>query len=164
MFLLKYFDSFFIYLILLFFSIANTIHSFESLPLLNDFFYLLNHIILIYLGIYYYRFSLFLIFFVCGIILDLSLLNANIGPHLIIFMLLISSLKYLNKYLYKFNSRKILLFIILLLLITVFLEQTISYFTLDHYFSYKEMIRYLLISVVIFYPIFFIFYKIDKIK
>ena len=78
----RYLDSFNIYIIILIISLGNAIEAIIPFSLLNDIFYLFIHFLLIYLGIYYQRLLLILIFFITGIILDLSLLATNFGAHI----------------------------------------------------------------------------------
>ena len=85
----RYLDSFNIYIIVLIISLGNAIEAIVSFSLLNDIFYLFIHFLLIYLGIYYQRLLLILIFFITGIILDLSLVATNFGAHIFTFMILI---------------------------------------------------------------------------
>ena len=72
------------------------------------------------------------IFFICGFVLDLSLLN-EFGPHLFTFMILILFLNLIQKNLLKFSSQKILLFIIFILAMYLYLLKKYTSFLLYNY-------------------------------
>ena len=75
MLLLKHLDSFKIYIIILVLSFGFSINVIIDFYILSLIFYLFIHLLMIYIGIYYFRTILYLIFFICGFILDLSLIN-----------------------------------------------------------------------------------------
>ena len=161
--LLRHLDSFKIYIILLLISFGITINVIINFYILNLIFYLFIHILIIYLGIYYFRKILYLIFFICGIILDLYLLD-EFGPHLFTFMMLILFLHQVQKILLKFSSHKILLFIIIILLTSLFIEKMISFFLYGYFFDLSNYIQTIFVSLLIIYPSFYLFYKIDHFK
>ena len=161
----RYLDSFNIYIIVLIISLGNVIEAIVSFSLLNDIFYLFVHFLLIYLGIYYQRLLLILIFFIAGIILDLSLLATNFGAHIFTFMILILFLNKINKYLFNFTSKRILFFIIFILAMCLFIEEMYLHFMLINYsFNLNNYLQNILISLLISYPIFFLFKIIDEIN
>ncbi len=161
----RYLDSFNIYIILLIISLGNATEAIIPLSLLNDIFYLFVHFLLIYLGIYYQRLLLILIFFITGIILDLSLLATNFGAHIFTFMILILFLNKINKYLFNFTSKRILFFIIFILTMCLFIEEIYLHFMLINYsFNLNNYLQNILISLLISYPIFFLFKIIDEIN
>ena len=161
----RYLDSFNIYIIILILSLGNTIEAIIPFSLLNDIFYLFIHFLLIYLGIYYQRVILILIFFITGIVLDLSLVATNFGAHIFTFMILILFLKKMNKILYKFSSKKILFFIILILSMCLFIEELYLHFFLINYsFNFNYYFQKIFISLVIAYPVLYFFNIIDEIN
>ena len=160
---LKHLNSFKIYIIILTISIVVTINDLENLYVLNLIFYLFIHILMIYLGIYFYNNILYLVFFLSGLLLDIFLIN-EIGPHLCTFMILILFLSRINKTLFKLDSKKILFFIVFLLFICLILESLINFFL----FGYSNNIRYFIeiaiLTILISYPSFYLFQFIDKFK
>ena len=161
----RYLDSFNIYIIVLIISLGNAIEAIVSFSLLNDIFYLFIHFLLIYLGIYYQRLQLILIFFITGIVLDLSLVATNFGAHIFTFMILILFLNKINKYLFNFTSKRILFFIIFILAMCLFFEEMYLHFMLINYsFNLNNYLQNILISLLISYPIFFLFKIIDEIN
>ena len=108
----KYFNSFIIYNILLIIFFSLTVNGFPFFPIVNIIFYTIFHFLIIYLGIYYYRKKLYLLYFLYGLGLDLFLIN-EIGPHLIVLMLALIifylTFKYLN------NLRKLNIYLMLLI-------------------------------------------------
>ena len=108
----KYYNSFIIYNILLIVFFSLTVNGVPLFPILNIIFYSIFHFLIIYLGIYYYRKKLYLIYFLYGLGLDLFWI-IEIGPHLITFMFALSifylTFKYLN------NLRKLYIYLMLLM-------------------------------------------------
>ena len=149
-----------IYIFLLIISFGITINAYSFL-ILNLIFYLLIHFILIYIGIYYYKKFLFFIFFLSGILLDLSLLN-EIGPHLLTFMILIIFLSRVQKMLIRFNSLKMIFFIIIVLFLVLFLEKIITYLLFNYTFDIEGYLKSIFLSFLIIFPVFFFFQKIDN--
>ena len=161
----RYLDSFNIYIIILIFSLGNTIEAIVPLSLVNDVFYLFIHFLLIYLGIYYQRLLLIFVFFITGIILDLSLVATNSGVHILTFMILFLFLNRVNKFLYNFSSKKILFFIIIILTMCLFIEEMYLHFILfDYSFDLNNYIQKILLSLLISYPIIYLFNFIDEIN
>ena len=161
----RYLNSFNLYIIILIISLGNTIEAIIPFSLLNNFFYLFVHFLLIYLGIFYQRFLLTLIFFITGIILDLSLLASNIGPHILTFMILILFLNKINKYLFNFSSKKILILIIVILGMCLFIEEIYLHFILTNYsFNLNHYLKNIFLSLIISYPALYLFNIIDEIN
>ena len=163
MLLLKHLDSFKIYIIILVLSFGFSINVIIDFYILNLIFYLFIHLLMIYIVIYYFRTILYLIFFICGFILDLSLIN-EFGPHLFTFMILILFLNRIKKTLLKFSSLRILLFILVILFISIFFEKIISFLLYSYFFDIQNYIQIIIISLLISYPSFYLFYKIDNFK
>ena len=161
----RYLDSFNIYIILLIISLGNAIEAIVPFSLLNNFFYLFIHFLLIYLGIYYQRFLLTIIFFITGIVLDLSLLATNFGAHIFTFMVLILFLNKINKFLFNFSSKRILFFIIIILAMCLFIEEMYLHFILINYsFNLNNYLQNILISLFLAYPVLYLFNVIDEIN
>ena len=146
-------------ILLLLFSLS--VELLESFLLINSIAYVLFHYVLIYLGLYYHRKILYLIYFLYGLGIDLLLIN-QIGIHLPVFMILLFFFKQIKKYLQNLNSKKIYLAILLIQIITIFLEMIITSWFFGYTFDLYIYFKYILISLLISYPIFFIFIKIDK--
>mgnify|MGYP001469733330 CR=1 FL=1 len=161
----RYLDSFNIYIIVLIISLGNAIEAIVSFSLLKNIFYLFIHFLLIYLGIYYQRVLLIFIFFITGLILDLSLVATNFGAHIFTFMILILLLYKINKFLFNYSSKNILFFIIFILAMCLFIEEMYLHFMLiNHSFNLNNYLQNILISLLISYPIFFLFKIIDEIN
>ena len=133
----------------------------ESFLFINSLAYVSFHYVIIYLGLYYYRKILYIIYFLYGLGIDLLLIN-QIGIHLPVFMILLLFFKRIKKYLQILNSKKIYLSILLIQNITIFLEMIIASWFFDYTFDLYIYFKYILISLLISYPIFFIFFRIDK--
>jgi cell shape-determining protein MreD len=157
---LNSFQIYNILLILVFSIITNTFNSFSPIYLL---FYCIFHFMLIYLGIYYYRQSLYLIFFIYGLLLDIYLLN-EIGPHLLVFILMLLFVKKSSKFMYNLTSLKIYICILILQIIIFFLEYFISYVLFNSIFNMYFYFNQILISMALSFPIFLLFSKIDQLK
>ena len=136
----------------------NKIESFTILNLLS---YSIFHFIVIYLSLYYHRNILYFIFFLFGLSMDLLFMN-SIGPHLLVFMILLFSIKRIKKYINNFESTKIYFIILLIQIIILFLEMIISHYFYQYYFDHILYSKLLLISLFISYPLLLIFSKIDE--
>ena len=148
-------------ILLLLFSLSAEL--LESFLLSNSIAYVLFHYVLIYLGLYYYRKIIYFIYFLYGLGIDLLLIN-QIGIHLPVFMILLFFFKQTKKYFQILNSNKIYLAILLIQIIIIFLEMIITSLFFGYTFDLYIYFKYILISLLISYPIFFIFIKIDKLN
>ena len=146
-------------ILLLLFSLSAEL--IEYFLFINSIAYVSFHYVIIYLGLYYYRKILYIIYFLYGLGIDLLLIN-QIGIHLPVFMILLLFFKRIKKYLQILNSKKIYLSILLIQIITIFLEMIIASWFFDYTFDLYIYFKYILISLLISYPIFFIFFRIDK--
>ena len=154
--------SFFVYnliLLIIFSIITNSNHNFS---IIYTSLYCAFHFLLIYLTIYHNKKILYLIYFFYGLFLDIIWLN-EIGPHLITFMLMIGLLNLSLKYLYNLNQFKMYLFLYLLQISMIFIEMFLSIFLFNIYFDFYYIIQILILSIIISYPVFIIFSKIDNI-
>ena len=163
MLLLKNFNSFNIYNILLIFIFSITVNKVILFPTINLISYSILHFILIYLGIYYYKKLLYLIFFLYGLGLDMFWLN-EIGPHLIIFLFILVFFNLTKRYLYNINSLTIYFLILFFQIIMIYLELMISNLFFGLKIEYFLFFQIIFLSILISYPIFFIFSKIDRLN
>ena len=92
------------------------------------------------------------------------LIVKQIGPHLFVFMILLVLFNLFKKYFKQLNSTKIFLLILLVEFTIIFLEQIISYKLFDYQIDYYSFLKLIIISLIISYPIFLLFYKIDNYK
>ena len=159
----QYYNSFIIYNILLIIFFSLTVNGVPLFPILNIIFYSIFHFLIIYLGIYYYKLKLYIIYFLYGLGLDFFLLN-EFGPPLIVFMLVLiifySTFKYLN------NLKTLNMYLILLVTqITIILfEKIISQLMFGFYFNLNDFLEIAIFSIILSYPVFYIFSKIDRLK
>ena len=79
--------SFQVYNVILLVIFAIVVNPINDLLILYYSLYCVFHFLIIYLGIYHYRKSLYFIFFLYGLGLDLLWIN-EIGPHLLTFVFL----------------------------------------------------------------------------
>ena len=163
MLLLKNFNLFKIYNILLIFIFSITVNKVILFPTINLISYSILHFILIYLGIYYYKKLLYLIFFLYGLGLDMFWLN-EIGPHLFIFLFILVFFNLTKRYLYNINSLTIYFLILFFQIIMIYLELMISNLFFGLKIEYFLFFQIIFLSILISYPIFFIFSKIDRLN
>ena len=156
-------NAFYIYILLLVFIFSIIVNDNNSYPLIYSSFYSVFHFVIIYLGIYYYRKSLYFIFFLCGLGLDILWLN-EIGPHLLVFMFLLIFLHFFTRYFYNLNSYIIYFIILLLQGAIVSLEMTFSYILFQYSGGLNYFLEILFISILISFPAFIFFSYIDRLK
>ena len=161
--LLRFLNSFFIYNLILVILFSLSVTSLSFLPILNIIFYVIFHFLIIYLGIYNYRNILYLIYFLYGLSLDIFWIN-EIGPHLIVFMGLLVFIKLIIKYLYNLDSIKIFFFLLIMQFLMILIEMLISQIMFNYSFNFNYFFQITLISILISYPVFVIFSKIDAFK
>ena len=161
MFLTRHLDAFKIYIFLLVISLSIVISGTPEYPLVDFITYLFIHFLLIYLGIYHFKFILYFVYFFVGIIFDIFLLN-EIGPHLLIFMILIFMLSKLQKFLNIFTSFRIFAFILVILFISFSLEKFLSLILYNFSFDLDDLLKFIIFSILLSYPIFYLFNKIDR--
>ena len=152
-----------IYFMLLIFSLAITVNAYPKFMFLNTIFYVFIHFIIIYTGIYYNNIYLYFIYFFSGIVLDIFLLN-EIGPHVIIFMLLVFFFDKSQKILSTFNPFKIIIVIFLSIFLSIFSEQIVSQILFNYKFSLFYYLKIILLSFILLFPTFYFFQKIDNFK
>ena len=156
----KYFSPVYFYHLILFLSFSISLNNLIEFEYVNLFFYVLAHIIIIYLCFYYFNFFLYFIFFFYGIFFDIFLLN-DIGPHLIVFIFLLTIIFFTKKYLSSLSSTKISYVILFIIFIIFLFEMIIANIFFNYSFHYNKYFKLCFISTLIIFPAFFIFSKID---
>ena len=161
MLLKKYFRPVFIYHLILFFSFSISLNNLIEFEYVNLFFYVLAHLLIIYLSFYYLNFFLYFIFFFYGVFFDIFLLN-NIGPHLFVFIFLLVIISSLKKYLFNLSSIKIFYIIIVLMFIIFLFEMIFADIILNYNFDSHKYFVLCIIGAISIYPLFFLFSKFDR--
>ena len=157
---LLHLNSFKIFNIFLIFTFSIAVNN--NLPiLLSTSFYCIFYLFIIYLGIFYYRKSLFYIYFIYALLFDILLLN-EIGPHLLVFITSLFFLNYSLRFLYNLSSIKVYFFIILLQIFMIFMQMIISYLLFDTILNYSIFYKIIVITFLLSYPIFLFFSKLDQ--
>ena len=161
MFLKRHLDAYKIYIILLVISSSILFRGFPEFPMINFITYLFIHILLIYMGIYYFKITMYFVYFIAGIIFDIFLL-IEIGPHVFTFMILILVLKKLQRFIIILSSKKTFILIIIILLLSLICEMFLSLILFNFSFDMFYLLKSTLTSLLISYPVFYIFNKIDR--
>ena len=156
----KYFNSFIIYNILLIIFFSLTVNGLPIFPIVNKIFYSIFHFLIIYLGIYYYRKKLYLIYFLYGLGFDLFWIN-EIGPHLIVFMLALMIFYLTFKYLNNLRKMNIYLMLLITQITMILFEMIISQLMFGFSFNLNYFLEIAFLSIIFSYPVFIIFSKID---
>ena len=148
---LLHLNSFQVYnlLLIIFFSII--VNDNNSFSLIYSSFYCTFHFFLIYLGLYYYRKLLYLIYFLYGLGLDLLWLN-EIGPHLLVFMFVLVFFNLFSKYLYNLNSFKIYIVLLILQLFMISIEIFFSYLLFGFNFDLNYLFQIIILSLILIIP------------
>ena len=147
--------------IILIISFSITVNSFILFPYVNDAFYILFHLTLIYLIFYHYHYYLYVIALIYGILFDILLFN-NIGAHLISFLSLILLFVFLRKYLIRLSSYQTIFIYFIILMILLLFEQLLANLIHNYKFNMSSFFNFFLISLIIFIPTVFLFTKLDK--
>ena len=161
MLLSRYLVPFTYYNLILIILFSLSVDSIESFSIINSISYIFLHFVIIYLGLYYYRRTLYSIYFFYGLGLDILLIN-QIGPHLFIFMTLLFFFYLTKKYFIYLSSQRIYLLILLIQLLIILLEMLLTSFFFDYDFNLDKYLKFIFISIISSYPIFYIFSKIDN--
>ena len=159
----KYLNAFLVYNILLIFLFSLSINYIQHLVIINLISYTLLHFLLIYLCLNYFRKTLYLVFFLYGLGIDILLLN-QIGRHLLFFMLLLIFFRFTKKSFNRLNPKKIYISILFLQIIILLFEKIFAYFVFGYDFNLYSYFNLVVISFILSYPIFFLFSKIDRYK
>ena len=157
----KYFSPVYFYHLILFLSFSISLNNLIEFEYVNLFFYVLAHLIIIYLCFYYFNFFLYFVFFFYGIFFDIFLLN-NIGPHLLVFIFLLVIISFLKKFLFNLSSIKIFFLIIALMFLIFLFEMIFADIILNYNFDYHKYIKLCIIVTIIIYPVVFLFSKFDR--
>jgi cell shape-determining protein MreD len=163
MLLSRYLVPFTYYNLILIILFSLSVSSIESFSIINLISYALLHFTIIYLGLYYYRRSLYSIYFLYGLGFDILLIN-QIGPHLFIFMTLLFFFNLIKKYFIYFSYLRIYLLILFIQLLIILLEMLLTDFFFDYDFNLDKYVKFIFISIISSYPVFFIFSKIDNLQ
>ena len=161
MLLKKYFSPVYFYHSILFLSFSISLNNVIEFEYVNLFFYVLAHLLIIYLCFYYFHFFLYFVFFFYGVFFDIFLLN-NIGPHLLVFIFLLVIISFLKKFLFNLSSIKIFYVIIVLMFLIFLFEMIFANIILNYNFDYYEYIKLCIIGLIIISPVTFLFSKIDR--
>ena len=161
MLLSRYLIPFTYYNLILIVLFSLSVASIESFSIINSISYIFFHFLIIYLGLYYYRRSLYSIYFLYGLGYDILLID-QIGPHLFIFMTLLFFLYLTKKYFIYFSSQRIYLLILFIQLLIILLEMLLTDLFFDYDFNLTKYLEFIFISIIFSYPIFYIFSKIDN--
>ena len=161
MLLLRVFTPYVLFNIILVFSFSVTVNSYVQIQNINIIFYIIFHLTFVYFLFYQYHYSLFIIGFIYGILLDISLIN-EIGSHLITFLILILLYTQLKKYLFQLNSFQISITIFVTLNIILISELVFAFLINDIYFNFFQVIKYIVISFILLVPSLFVLNKIDN--
>ena len=161
MLLKKYFRPVYFYHLILFLSFSISLNNLIEFEYFNLFFYVLAHLLIIYLCFYYFHFFLYFVFFFYGIFFDIFLLN-NIGPHLLVFIFLLVIVSFLKKFLFNLSSIKIFYLIIVLMFLIFLFEMIFANIILNYNFDYYKYFKLCIIGVIIITPVVFLFSKIDR--
>ena len=163
MLLSRYLVPFTYYNLILIILFSLSVSSIESFSIINSISYIFLHFVIIYLGLYYYRRTLYSIYFLYGLGIDILLIN-QIGPHLFIFMTLLFFFNLTKKYFIYLSSQRIYLLILLIQLLIILLEMLLTSFFFDYDFNLDKYLKFIFISIISSYPIFYIFSKIDNLQ
>ena len=147
--------------IILIISFSISVNSFILFPNINNAFYVLFHLTLIYIIFYHYHYYLYAVALIYGILFDILLLN-NIGTHLITFLSLLILFVLLRKYLIRLSSYQIIFIYFISLIIMLLIEQFLANLINNNKFNISSLFNFYLISLIIFIPTIFLFTKLDK--
>ena len=142
-------------------SFSISVNSFILLPNVNNAFYILFHLTLIYLIFYHYHYYLYVIAMFYGIMFDILLFN-NIGAHLISFLSLLFLFVFLKRYLIRLSSYQIIFIYFITLIILLLIEQFLANLIHNYKFNMSSFLNFFIISLIIFVPTVFLFTKLDK--
>ena len=163
MLLSRYLAPFTYYNLILIILFSLSVGSIESFSIINSISYIFLHFVIIYLGLYYYRRTLYSIYFLYGLGIDILLIN-QIGPHLFIFMTLLFFFYLTKKYFIYLSSQRIFLLILFIQILIILLEMLLTDFFFDYDFNLDKYLKFIFISLIFSYPIFYIFSKIDDLQ
>ena len=158
---LRVFTPYVLFNIILVFSFSVTVNSYVQIQNINIIFYIIFHLTFIYFLFYQYHYSLFILGFVYGILLDIFLIN-EIGSHLINLLILILLYTQLKKYLFQLTSFQISITIFITLNLILMSELLFAFLVNDIYFNFFQIIKYIVISFILLVPSLFLLNRIDN--
>ena len=161
MLLSRVFTPYVLFNIILVLSFSVTVNSYVQIQNINLIFYIIFHLTFIYFLFYQYHYSLFILGFIYGILLDIFLIN-EIGSHLINLLILILLYIQLKKYLFQLTSFQISITIFITLNLILISELVFAFLINDIYFNFFQVIKYIIISFILFVPSLFLLNRIDK--
>ena len=158
----KFFLPVYFYHLILFVGFSISMNNLLEMPYINIFFYVFIHIVIIYLAFYYFHFLLYFVYLFYGIFIDYFLLN-QIGPHLIVFIILLFFVSKFKRILFNIKSNRILLILIVTMYLMFLSEMILAELIANYNFDYIKFIQISVIGTFIIYPLIIIFSKIEKI-
>ena len=147
--------------IILIISFSISVNSFVQFPNVNNAFYILFHLTLIYLIFYHYHYYLYVVALIYGILFDILLFN-NIGAHLITFLSLLLLFLFLKKYLIRLSSYQTIFIYFIALIILLLIEHILANLIHNYKFNMSSFFNFFFISLIIFVPTIFLFTKLDR--
>ena len=147
--------------IILILSFSISVNSFILFPNINNVFYVLFHLTLIYLIFYHYHYYLYIVALIYGILFDILLLN-SIGVHLITFVSILVLFVLFGKFLFRLSSYQIIFIYFVTLIVLLLFEQYLANFINNYKFNIFSILNFFLITLIIFFPTIFLFTKLDK--
>ena len=144
----------YIHLISIFLLILLILNSY-NLFLLDLFFYILLHILFIYLIFFYDNKINYYTTFLIAFILDLYLVN-NFGPHLIIFLLMFTIIKKFKIFFNNKNPQYLIFANLIIIYIMLVLETIIWIIFYDNSLNLYVLINYFIVLILIYYPSYFV--------
>ncbi len=157
----RLFRPFIILNIVLLFSFSISVNTFVRFEIINLVFYIFFHIVFIYTLIFYYNISIFITGLFYGIFFDIILLK-EISSHLLTFIILILLYIATKKYLFLLSSYQVSTTIFITLIITLLFELILTYIIIDINFTFIQIVKYIIISLLIFVPSIYLLNKLDK--
>ena len=157
----RLFRPFIILNIVLLFSFSISVNTFVRFEIINLVFYIFFHIAFIYTLIFYYNISIFITGLFYGIFFDIILLK-EISSHLLTFIILILLYIATKKYLFLLSSYQVSTTIFITLIITLLFELILTYIIFDMNFTFIQIVKYIIISLLIFVPSIYLLNKLDK--
>ncbi len=157
----KVFNPLILFNIILIISFSFSINSITEIEYLNFLFYIFFHLTFIYFLFYRYHYTIYILALIYGILFDILLLN-SIGAHLICFISLVSIYIITKKYLFLLSPNQISFLILTALIMILYSELLLAYLINNIYFTFGKMLKYTIISAIIFIPSILMLNKLDR--
>ncbi len=142
-------------------SFSVSVNTFVEIEYINIIFYVFFHLTFIYFLFYHYHYSFYLLSFLYGIFYDILLLDI-IGTHLFCLTVLVSLYILFKKYLFLLSSYQVSITILISLISILFLELIFAFLFNNIYFTFLQMAKFLIFSLIIFFPSIYIFNRLDR--